>query len=131
VAQGRGERAEVVLDLSLRAEPQAGGQGAEFVWDETGEWRFDPATQELSWAYLSDPAPLLLTAETAQAPTLLFIGPAGWAFGPGAYRLTLRAERAVDRRGLVVGFEVALSGEDVRVLDEAEGTRFLTFEVGG
>jgi hypothetical protein len=129
LGQGRGERAEVVLGFTLRAEPLAGGAAADFIWDETGEWIFDSETQELSWAYLSDPGPVLLTAQTALAPTLLFVGPADWRFDPGAYRLTLLVEPAVGRGAIQERFGIALTEEDARILEETRGARFLTFEV--
>ncbi|MEX2030523.1 MAG: hypothetical protein WD906_06095 [Anaerolineales bacterium] len=131
VASGRGERAEVVLDIRMHVEPLATAGGVDFRWDEVGTWQYDPVSQELGWTFLSDPSPLLFTAQTAQAPVLLFIGPPDWQFEGGTYRIVIEVDRAVDPQPARATLQITLSDPQVRVLDESGGRRFLTIMADG
>jgi hypothetical protein len=128
IAAGPSERVEVITDVYLQVEPRdRGRQGAQFVWDEQGIWRYDPATQELTWTYTDDAGPFLVYAGDAELFTGLFVGPREWRFEAGGYRITLVAERAVSARPLTGSFEVEFSEESIQLLNESGGTRFLTF----
>jgi hypothetical protein len=123
---GENDRVEVILNLKLRIQPVQGVPPAEFAWDEQGNWTYTPNTQELTWTFVADAAPLLVSPKSAQLPTLLFIGPQDWAFQPGSYRLTLIAERAVNRRPLERSITITLTPEQIDSLNAAAGQRFIT-----
>lgn len=126
---GASQRAEIITDVKVHVEPVGGGAGANFVWNEQGEWRYDPATQEVSWGYLGDPSPFVLSPERAELFTGLFVGPQEWHFAPGAYRLTLTAQRMVGSEPVQVSGEVELTQEQVDAMNSSQGARFLTFPV--
>ncbi|MCC6168813.1 MAG: hypothetical protein IT329_16445 [Caldilineaceae bacterium] len=127
VNTGQSERVEVVTGVQLRVEPVDQPGGVDFVWDEQGTWLFDPNTQSLNWAFTADPGAFLVNANNAQDFTGLFIGPQAWRFAPGVYRIQVIAERATARTPLAASIEVELAQADIDYLDEAQGTRFLTF----
>jgi len=130
VSTGNNDRVEVVNDLRLVVTPLAEGGGAqEFAWDETGRLLFDADTQRLSYEYVSDAGPLLITPREAQNPLALFQGPDGWLFEPGAYEMRLVADRIVAPDSLEASFELQLTADDVAFLNESDGTEFLTIPI--
>lgn len=130
VSTGNNDRVEVVSDLRLLVTPLADGGGAqEFEWDETGLLRFDADSQRLSYEYVSDAGPLLITPREAQNPLALFQGPPGWLFEPGNYEMRLVADRIVAPDSLEATFEMQLTAEDVDFLNESGGTEFLTIPI--
>jgi hypothetical protein len=125
---GLSDRVEVIGGIQLRVEPiDQPDRGADFVWDERGTWVFDPNTQGLSWAFTADPGAFLVSVKNAQDFTSLFIGPRDWRFAPGAYSVRVIAERAGRSDALAAAIEIELAQADITYLDEAKGTRFLTF----
>ncbi len=130
VATGPGGRPELITRMTLEARPLDGpGTPATFVWREQGSWRYDPATRELSWLYTGDAAPFIVAAQSPALFTALLIGPSGWSFAPGRYRLTLIAERGVNARSLTGTVDVSLWPEAVEYINASEGTRFMDFAV--
>ncbi|HYN89412.1 MAG TPA: hypothetical protein VER55_12825 [Ardenticatenaceae bacterium] len=127
LSAGRNNRAEVILTMRLEVAPVESESSVEFYWDEQGAWQPTGGSQELSWVFVSDPVPLLVTPQSPQLPVGLFIGPPEWAFEPGTYRVTVVAERGVVSTPLRDTFEVELSQEDIDFLNASNGTRFLTF----
>jgi len=89
VSTGDNDREEVIRDLRLLVTPLAGGEPIEFGWDETGRLDYDADTQRLSYAYVADAGPMLITPSQAQSPLALFQGPPDWSFEPGRYELRL------------------------------------------
>jgi len=93
---GQSARVEVISGMILRVQPASGGEEATFTWQEIGRFVPDTTTAgvfRLSYEYVSDAQPLLVSQGNPQAPVATFIGPAGWYFAPGAYRITLIASR--------------------------------------
>ena len=129
VRTGASQRSEIITDVNVHVEPVDGGPGVDFAWDEQGEWRFDPATQEVSWSYMGDPEPFVLSPERAHLFTGLFLGPPDWLFTPGAYRVTLTAERMVGSEPVQVSGEVVFTQEEIDTLNQSQGARFLTLPV--
>lgn len=129
VSTGNNDRVEVVRDLRLFVTPVAGGEAQEFAWDETGRLLFDGETQRLSYEYVSDAGPLLITPREAQSPLALFLGPSGWLFEPGTYEVRLVADRIVAADALEATFELGLTADDVDFLNQSGGTEFLTIPI--
>jgi hypothetical protein len=129
VSTGTNDRVEVIRDLRLLVTPPAGGESAEFAWDETGSFLFDAETQRLSYEYVSDAGPLLITPREAQNPLALFLAPSDWTFEPGTYEMRLVADRIVASDALEATFQLELSAEDVEFLNESGGSEFLTIPI--
>jgi hypothetical protein len=129
VGVGLNERAEVILDMTLQVSSLNGGTPVEFYWDEQGTWSYDAGSQELSWTYIADAAPLLVSRQTPQLPTGLFIGPPGWAFEEGRYRITLVVQRAINSRPLQRSIVVEFSQQEIETMNSSQGSRFLTIPV--
>ena len=79
----------VTMKLSLRGP----GRQPQFVWDETGEWKYDSATGGLAYAPARDPAPMIVDRDTPQSPVARFVA-TGWRFSPGRYEGILEVQRA-------------------------------------
>ncbi len=130
ISTGMSERVEVITGIRLQVEPiNQSFQGIEFVWDEQGEWVPEPGNQNFNWVFTGDSAPFLVSPKNAQYFTGLFIGPDNWLFEPGAYRITMIADRITNSQPLNASIEVLLSAENIDYLNQSEGTRFLLFPV--
>lgn len=127
VNTGRNERVEVIRNMKLHIAAAAGGPPAEFVWGNQAELVYDRATNQLNYRYVADAVPLVVGPRSAQVPFSVFNGPKGWYFNPGAYRLTLSAQRVVSRRPLQETFEITFADKDVDFLNKSRGRSFLVF----
>ncbi len=77
--------------------------------------------------FVADPGPLVVSPASPQQPLGLYVGPEGWAWTAGTYRVTVLAERAVGDAPLRASFAVTFSAPDVQAVSEAPGRIFLTF----
>ena len=130
IGTGQSERIDVITGLSF--EVMALDRNADdvvFVWDEQGSWLFDAQAQNLNWIYAADAGAFLVSAKHAHDVTNLFIGPGDWLFEAGTYRITLLAERMTAAQPLAESVEIVFTPDNVTYLNEAAGTRFLTFPV--
>ena len=124
VSTGQNDRVEVIRDLSLLVEPEDGGESATFEWDEQA--RLVPDEDgELTYQYVADALPLLVSPRSAQAPFCVFNGPDGWYFEAGTYRLTIEAQRVVASTPLRGSFEITLTEDEVATLNRSGGNRFV------
>jgi hypothetical protein len=127
VSTGQNERVEVIRDMTLVVEPSAGGQAAVFRWDEQARFVGDPETGTLSYEYVADAVPLLVSPRSASAPVCLFDAPDGWFFAPGTYAVTLLGHRVVVAEPVRVTFSLTLSADDIAFLDGPGADQFLAF----
>ena len=125
LSTGANQRVEVVTDLRLQVEPAGDGAPAAFRWDETGTWDYDEQNGVFNWAYVGDPAPLVVSPTSPQLPTVLFVGPEGWAWEPRSYQVTVIADRAVAGEPLRQAFALRLSEEVVAELNARRGQGFV------
>lgn len=130
LSTGRNDRVEVITGLRLQVAPDQGGGPVGFRWDEQGSWSYDPGTRELTYMYVADARPLLVSPNNPQLPVGVFVGPQGWSFGAGTYRLTFVAERAIGSMQLRGDFKLTFTQKAIDDLNAAQGRRFLTFDVG-
>ncbi|GAA1704304.1 hypothetical protein GCM10009734_03600 [Nonomuraea bangladeshensis] len=98
------ETTDYITGMELQVRPRtAPAASTNLVWDETGTWVYDPTKQETTWAYESDPEPLLVTQDSPRSPIILF-SVDNWQFRPGRYELELRATRSSTPSPLSVTF---------------------------
>jgi hypothetical protein len=86
-----------------------------------------PSGGGLSYEYVGDAVPLLVSPREAAAPLSLFEAPQGWFFASGDYTLRLVADRVITAEPLSDDFTVSLAGSDIGFLDQPGPERFLTF----
>jgi hypothetical protein len=125
---GQSAHVEVISGMTLRVQPASGGEPATFTWREIGRFVPDTTTGglfRLSYEYVSDAQPLLVSQGNPQAPVGTFIGPVGWYFAPGAYRITLTASRQVNTAPLQRTIQITLSDASIVALNEKGGGTFL------
>lgn len=128
VSTTRNDRIEVITDLRLLVAPAADdGAALTMRWEAQGTWDYDPVAEELTFIFLADPGPLVVSPASPQQPLGLFEGPPGWRWEAGTYQITVLAERAVGGDPLRATFAVIFSEEEVRAVNAEPGQRFLTF----
>jgi hypothetical protein len=107
VGTGRNQRVAVISDVRLRVEPEQGEPMA-FTWDEQGTWQFSTEDKSLTWIYLADPAPLVVSQSTPQLPINLYVGPEGWEWAPGTYLLVVEADQSTTDEVLRAAVRITL-----------------------
>ena len=125
---GQSARVEVISGMALRVQPASGGEPATFIWREIGRFVPDTTTAglfRLNYEYVSDAQPLLVSQGNPQAPVGTFIGPVGWYFAPGTYKITLIASRQVNTAPLQRTIQITLTDASIAALNERGGGTFL------
>lgn len=123
IVAGATDRVAVVTGLSVTVAPRAGADAASFAWEEQGTWTYDSPTQALTWEFVADPSPLLVSASTPQSPVALMVSAEPMAWAPGAYGVTILATRA-DGDPVRAEFTMAISEQVAADLRRDPG-RFL------
>ncbi len=126
VNTGANNRAEVVRDMVLHV---TGPARADFTWTEQLRLVTDPATGQLSYQYVADSMPLVVSPSNAASPLALFMAPHGWFFAAGTYQFNLTADRVVAGSALSGSFSVTLSADNIAFLDQAGPEKFLEFAI--
>jgi hypothetical protein len=127
VSTGRNERIEVIRDMRL--EVTGPGQPAVFDWTQQLRLVNEPSGGGLSYEYVGDAVPLLVSPRDAAAPLSLFAAPQGWFFEPGEYTFRLVADRVITGQPLTAEFNVSLAAADIAILEQPGPDRFLTFAI--
>ncbi|HEX3270712.1 MAG TPA: hypothetical protein VHR15_08680 [Ktedonobacterales bacterium] len=125
---GQSARVEVISGMTLRVQPASGGEAATFTWQEIGRFVPDTTTGglfRLNYEYVSDAQPLLVSQGSPQTPVATLIDPAGWYFTPGAYKITLIANRQVNTAPLQRTIQITLTDASIAALNEQGGGTFL------
>ncbi|HEY8136043.1 MAG TPA: hypothetical protein VIF08_08400 [Candidatus Limnocylindrales bacterium] len=126
VSTGRSERIEVIRDMRL--EVSGPGEPTDLEWTQQLRLVSQPGGG-LSYEYVGDAVPLLVSPRDAAAPLALFEAPQGWFFTAGDYTFKLVADRVITGQPLTDEFTVSLDDADIQFLDEPGTERFLTFPI--
>ena len=127
VSTGRNERIEVIRDMRL--EVSGPGGSATFSWTQELRLVSEPSGGGLSYEYVGDAVPLLVSPREAATPLSLFEAPQGWFFAPGDYTFRLVADRVITGQPLSDEFTVSLIGSDIEFLEQPGPERFLMFSI--
>lgn len=76
----------------------------DFGWTEQLRLETDPESGGLTYQYLADAAPLVVSPNNAASPLGLFESPTGWFFGAGTYQFKVTADRVVAGTPLTATF---------------------------
>lgn len=114
---------DVTITLSGDDEP------ATFEWDEQGTWTFNQAARSLTWQWVADPGPLVVSPAVSQQPVGLFMAPDGWYWQAGEYLVTVTAETTVSDDVLTESSSLTLSEDTVTQLNASPGSLFLTIDL--
>ncbi|MFE9995934.1 hypothetical protein [Streptomyces avermitilis] len=107
---------EVITQVEPRTRaPGPGTRQPVFYWDESGTFTYDRTNHTLSYAWIADPSPLLVSRDKPQQPLMLF-KTTGWKFGSGRYQGRLILHRASGRKPLTEDFCLMLSDDDAKTL---------------
>lgn len=117
VHAGPSQQVEVIESMALTLYPTATPTDTHTIeWKETGRLFTDSTTQVITYEWLADPAPLLLSRESAQSPLAVFYGADGLVWWPGEWRAEIRATRAEGDPDLVARFTFTVSQENFDLL---------------
>jgi hypothetical protein len=122
VSAARNDRVAVISGLRLDVAPPGGGAPIAFSWDEQGTWQYDTVSRGLTWIFVADAAPLVVSPSSPQLPYCLFLGPPGWQWQAGDYRVTIVAARGQDADALQTTFSMTLPAETAEFITEQPRT---------
>lgn len=130
VNTAQNNRVEVIRGMSLRVTgPDPGATATDFTWTEQLRLVTDASTGKLTYQYVGDAGPLVVSPTLAASPLALFHAPSGWFFAQGTYQFTLTADRVVAGSALTATFSVNLSADNLTFLDQAGPDMFLEFAI--
>jgi hypothetical protein len=130
VNTAQNNRVEVIRSMTLHVAPSgATPPETDFAWTQQLRLTTDPESGALTYQYVADAVPLVVSPSNAASPLGLFEAPHDWFFGAGTYRFTLTAERVVAGSPLTAEFTVTLSQADIDLLEQPGPDRFITLTV--
>ncbi|MDL2335849.1 MAG: hypothetical protein QFC55_07455 [Chloroflexota bacterium] len=132
VNTAQNNRVEVIRGMSLHVTgpaTDAGAPSADLTWTQQLRLVTDAASGELSYEYVADAMPLVVSPSNAASPLALFEAPHGWFFAAGTYEFTLTADRVVAGSALTATFNVTLSADNVAFLDQPGPDKFLELPI--
>lgn len=122
VHAGPSQRVEVVESMRLIfTAPDDTTTRFTMPWRETGAFYQEPTSPAISYRWVADPSPVLLSRETAQSPLGVFYGDSDLVWSPGVWTAELRATRAAGDPDLVSRFTFDISSEKFDLLSAATG----------
>ncbi len=119
VTHERRDVAAVVTSVELELRREGGPAPAPFFWDETGTWDFTPGQRLLTYRYLADPTPLVVTQDRPQQPTLVFTA-LDTRLDPGRWQGRLHIERE-GQEPVLMTLCVDVTADDVAVMTSSPG----------
>ena len=124
-------RVDVIMSMKLQVTALDGGETREFDWHDRAQLGPNvPQANGPQFQYMSDPSPLLISPENPQVPICRFITDSNWKFKPGAYRLTVVAQRAVGQLPLEMSVQVTFTPEMIKYYEENKGLNYLPLRAG-
>lgn len=130
VNTAQNNRVEVISGMTVSVtSASAGVAPVDFTWREQLRLVLEPGASELTYQYVGDAVPLVVSPSNAASPLALFSAPPGWFFAPGTYEFTLHADRVVAGSALSAKFSVTLTPENITFLDQTVPDKFLEFPI--
>lgn len=126
VSTGANDRVEVIRDMALEVVSPA-GETVRFAWTQQLRLVGDPDGGGLSYEYVADAIPLLISPRQAAAPLALFNAPTGWHFAAGRHTFRLVADRVVTGQPLSDSFALEITQSNIDFLEQPGQELFLTF----
>jgi hypothetical protein len=130
VNTAQNNRVEVIRTMRLQVtSADATVAATDFTWTQQLRLTTDPTSGGLSYEYVADAVPLVVSPSNAASPLSLFEAPRGWFFGVGTYQFTLTADRVVAGSPLTAHFEINLTQADIDTLEQPGPDRFITLPI--
>lgn len=124
IDSGSNDRVEVVTGMTATLTWAGGGEPVALRWDEQGAWVYDSNSHELTWTFVADPAPLIVSRSSPQLPMCLFLAPADWQWQAGDYVLHLTADRKIRSDPLEGEIAFSVTANQAAALTASPGTFF-------
>ena len=123
------DRIDGIAGIDVSVTLSADDEPATFEWDEQGTWAFNQAARSLTWQWVADPGPLVVSPAVPQQPVGLFMAPDGWYWQAGEYLVTVTAETTVSDEVLSQTSLLTLDENTVAQLNESPASLFLTIDL--
>jgi hypothetical protein len=121
VNAGPSQQVEVVETMHIILTPPGTSTRHRIEWRETGAFVQDPTSPAINYLWHADPAPLLLSRETAQSPLAVFYGDTNLIWAPGEWRAELHGTRMAGDPDLVARFTFTITQELFDLLNTGAG----------
>jgi hypothetical protein len=124
VHAGPSQQVEVVEGIYLILTPPgvSNTQRHTITWRETGVFEQEATSPAINFRWVGDPAPLLLSRETAQSPLAVFYGDPDLIWAPGRWTAELHGTRTAGEPDLVARFAFNIPQEKFDLLASSRGT---------
>lgn len=130
VNTAQNNRVEVIRGMTLHvAAVNTTTAAADFAWTQQLRLEVDSSSGELTYRYVGDAVPLVVSPSNAASPLALFEAPTGWFFAAGTYEFSLTADRVVAGSPLNARFSVNLTADNLAFFDQPGPDKFLTFSI--
>ncbi|MEP7361579.1 MAG: hypothetical protein ABI744_08370 [Chloroflexota bacterium] len=130
VNTAQNNRVEVIRGMTLHVvAADSTVAPADFRWTQQLRLVTDATTGQLTYQYVGDALPLVVSPSNAASPLSLFEAPGGWFFSGGNYNFTLTADRVVAGSPLTATFSVNLTADNITFLDQPGPDLFLEFAI--
>ncbi|MGD9710521.1 MAG: hypothetical protein AB7V46_00435 [Thermomicrobiales bacterium] len=126
VSTSQNDRIDVITRIEIEVKREGESPSIPFDWDEQGTWTFDHETRSLTWNWVADPGPLVVSSAAPQMPTGLFMAPDDWLWVAGDYELTISSPTSVGDQRLVETGTITITEDQHRQLESGRGSLFLT-----
>lgn len=123
------QNVEVIRDARLQLTPIgpiSSLRKPTFYWHETGTYTYDFASDQVNYHWTSDPAPLIVSQDKPQQPTLVFWAD-NWTFRSGQYEGSLQLSRSGNSSPLTEKFCLIISKEAANEIRGAEQRQIFFF----
>jgi hypothetical protein len=135
VSTSSNDRVEVIESIEVSVAPVLSNpstrQAVTFDWGEQGQMTYSESSRTLSWQWVADPGPLVVSPGNPQNPTGLFYAPEGWFWEVGRYQVTIAASTTVSDRVITNSLQFELTQEEIDQLNAQPGDIFLTIPATG
>jgi len=124
VHAGPSQQVEVVETIYMILTPpgESNTRRHTIDWRETGRFVQDATSPAINYQWVGDPAPLLLSRETAQSPLAVFYGDPNLIWSPGQWTAELHGTRKAGDPDLTARFTFTISQEKFDLLNTGGGT---------
>lgn len=126
VSTSQNDQIDVVTSIEVEVKPPEASASIPFDWDEQGIWNFDHASRSLTWDWVADPGPLVVSPADPQMPSGLFLSRDGWLWAAGDYEITVSSSTSAGDKTLAASGTMTITDDQLVQLESGRGSLFLT-----
>ena len=129
VSTSQNDRIDVITSIEIEVKQEGESPSIPFDWDEQGAWNFDHATRSLTWDWVADPGPLVVSPADPQMPSGFFLSRVGWFWTAGDYEITVSSSTSAGDETLAASGTMTITEDQIVQLESGRGSLFLTISL--